>query len=229
MRIISKWKGHNDQVWVAAFDHYNHNLIYSGSDDYNCYFAKWDLRASNKSNIIDGNDEHKMGVCSIVDNPNINQSNYLLTGSYDEYLRLWDKRSMKRPIDQMRFKDGVWRVKWNQNKYLNDYILIASMRDGFHILKMTNDHKLQLLTSYHQHDVKISQKKTDIEKNNQVSSNKQIENIYKDMDILAYGCDWKPTSLQLKETCVDQLVATCSFYDKQFHVWNTNLTIPSID
>lgn len=226
---IEKWKGHNDQVWAAGFDHYNKNIIYSGSDDYQCYFGQWDLRENinKQKNILSKEltmyyqEEHTSGVCSIIDSPNKNQSNYLLTGSYDEYLRLWDKRKMNQSIDKMKFNDGVWRVKWNKNSHFNDYILIGAMRDDFHIIKLTKDKKLKQVAKYDGHTMKM--KKMETEKGEDKDKDK-------DLDILAYGCDWQIMSDSCKDNRNDKqhasttcTVGSCSFYDKQFHTWSVDL------
>ncbi len=71
-------------------------MIYSGGDD--TLFKGWDIR--NDSSIFCNKHlsskcifyiRHEAGVCSIMDHPS--QSNILATGSYDEKIRIWDKRS----------------------------------------------------------------------------------------------------------------------------------------
>ena len=191
-KILTRTKIHNDQVWTASFDKFNNSLIYSGADDN--LLSIYDYK-SNKS-IYKNDNIHKMGICSIIDS--FKNEYTLLTGSYDEYLRLFDKRKMNQTLDELKFKDGVWRIKWNQKK--NDKILIATMRDHFNIVQFDEtEQKLEKIYCYTKHEDNYKQMK-DKEKEKEKEE---------DLDILAYGCDWSP----------DNFIATCSFYDKQFHCW----------
>jgi len=80
-------------------------------------------------------------VCAI--NFNQNDLNSFLTGSYDEYVRLWDIRKIdnrSEPIDKLNLEGGVWRVKfcpWNSK-----FIAAAAMRNGFHLITLENGSKL---------------------------------------------------------------------------------------
>ncbi|KAG5234187.1 diphthamide biosynthesis protein [Salix suchowensis] len=57
--------------------------------------------------------------------------NILLTGSYDEYLRLWDVRSISKPVNETLVCSGggVWRVK--HHPYVPGMVLAACMHNGF--------------------------------------------------------------------------------------------------
>ena len=82
------------------------------------------------------------------------------------------------------------RIKWNKYDE-NNKILIATMRDHFNIIQFNqNKQKLEKLYCYTAHFDDYQQRD-------------------KDIDILAYGCDWS----------VNNFIATCSFYDKQFQCW----------
>jgi diphthamide biosynthesis protein 7 len=75
-----------------------------------------------------------MGVCCIAQNPL--EGNMLLTGSYDEYLRVWDMRSMAKPVNEksLNLGGGVWRIKYHPS--IADVILAACMHNGFAIVKV---------------------------------------------------------------------------------------------
>ena len=59
----------------------------------------------------------------------------LLTGSYDEFLRVWDMRSMMKPVNEksLNLGGGVWRLKYHPN--IPDIVLAACMHNGFAIVK----------------------------------------------------------------------------------------------
>ncbi|XWS37505.1 hypothetical protein CRYUN_Cryun19dG0048600 [Craigia yunnanensis] len=55
------------------------------------------MRYSPSEIVFQNSKGHKIGVCCIAKNPT--DPNTILTGSYDEYLRVWDLRSISRPIE----------------------------------------------------------------------------------------------------------------------------------
>jgi diphthamide biosynthesis protein 7 len=75
---------------------------------------------------------HEAGVCSIMDHPS--QSNILATGSYDEKIRIWDKRSLIKPLSSHDTGGGVWRLKWHPIDHSR--LLAACMYNGFHIFNV---------------------------------------------------------------------------------------------
>lgn len=64
----------------------------------------------------------------------------MIHSSYDDKLRIWDKRHLKTQLSELKFGGGVWRTKWHpENK---DLLLVAAMSDGFHIVhKEANNSK----------------------------------------------------------------------------------------
>ena len=57
--------------------------------------------------------------------------------SYDENLRLWDKRNWKNPTETFHAQGGIWRIKQpkTKDKY-HDLIGLACMHNGFQLLKV---------------------------------------------------------------------------------------------
>ena len=51
--------------------------------------------------------------------------------SYDENLLVWDIRNMSVPLAETGLGGGIWRIKWDPHEA--DYILTATMYNGFHI------------------------------------------------------------------------------------------------
>ncbi|KAJ6810300.1 diphthine methyltransferase [Iris pallida] len=140
------WMAHEYEVWCTVFDTYQPHLLYSGSDD--CRFSCWDLRESPSMPVFQNAKSHKMGVCCIAQNP-VN-SNILLTGSYDEFLRVWDLRSMSKPVNSysLCLGGGVWRVKYHP--YREDLVLAACMHNGFAVVRI-GEEETMVVESYEKH------------------------------------------------------------------------------
>ncbi|KAK3035346.1 hypothetical protein RJ639_034054 [Escallonia herrerae] len=82
--VIQEWKAHEFEVWATCFDIHQPELVYTGSDD--CRFCCWDLRSDPSELAFQNTKVHGMGVCCIAKSPS--DPHTLLTGSYDEHLRV---------------------------------------------------------------------------------------------------------------------------------------------
>ncbi|KAG8367632.1 hypothetical protein BUALT_Bualt16G0092400 [Buddleja alternifolia] len=146
LNILQEWKAHEYELWAASFDIQQPMLVYTGSDD--CKFCCWDLRDDPSKLVFQNTKTHKMGVCCIAKSPS--DPNTLLTGSYDESLRIWDVRSTSKPVNEVSIclGGGVWRVK--HHPFVSGLVLTACMHNGFAIVKFGGD-EAQVVETYEKH------------------------------------------------------------------------------
>lgn len=146
IEILQEWKAHDFELWTTCFDIHQPQLVYTGSDD--CKFSCWDMRDNPSGMVFQNSKVHKMGVCCIAKSPT--DQNTILTGSYDEYLRVWDLRCISRPVNETSvcLGGGVWRIK--HHPFVSGLVLAACMHNGFAIVKI-GDEKSEVAEAYSQH------------------------------------------------------------------------------
>ena len=125
--VIKNWTGHSLEAWIITCDYANHDILYSGADD--CLLKMWDLRTGVDRACITSK-RHSMGVCCIQAHPT--REHVFCSGSYDEFVYVWDNRTMKRPISEIATGGGVWRLKWHP--YGHDKLLAACMHNGYKVI-----------------------------------------------------------------------------------------------
>ncbi|XP_020573580.1 diphthine methyltransferase homolog [Phalaenopsis equestris] len=148
LQITQSWAAHEFETWAVLPDSLQPQLLYTGSDD--CSFSCWDLRQNSSSSTVFRNTKsHKMGVCCIAQCPS--DSNMLLTGSYDEFIRVWDVRCISRPFmeNSLCLGGGVWRLKYHS--LIKGLVLAACMHSGFAIVKIDGEN-INILETYTKHD-----------------------------------------------------------------------------
>lgn len=129
IELEQKWKAHNFDAWITAYDRWNTHVVYSGGDD--CLLKGWDTRSPCYKPIF-MNKNHTMGVCAIQSSSLV--ENVFASGSYDEQIHVWDSRSLKKPLTSCDVSGGIWRLKWHTTN--PDYLLAACCRSGFHVLNV---------------------------------------------------------------------------------------------
>jgi diphthamide biosynthesis protein 7 len=129
-QIINKWIGHRlsyqsidttCETWSTAFCANNSSLIFSGGDD--GQFKYWDIRQTLQTPVMI-NKSHKSGVVFI------STISPLITGSYDEYIRVWDIRRFDQPVNERQLDGGVWNVQLD-NTNDKQQLLVACMYGGW--------------------------------------------------------------------------------------------------
>ena len=216
---MRRWQAHDLETWAIHFQSRQRGegsspMIYTGADD--CCFKAWDARGDLERPVFVNRREHGAGVTCIASSPH--DSNVVVTGSYDEFLRLWDVRNTSRPVmrvlsadtDKVHCGGGVWRIKFHPvNPKL---LLVACMHDGFKIMHV--DYAADALEADGAH------------------APVRTMHHYEGHASLAYGADWVRMQgnggdgVEDKEadaSCTTAIVATCSFYDRALHVWEAQL------
>jgi len=127
-RVTESWLAHSLQftaepceVWTCAFGS-NESMVYSGADD--GLLKLWDLRVGVQKPMLT-NRSHGSGVVFVSQ-----KGDKLLSGSYDECLRMWDERSLTVPLREVSVGGGVWAVE----RCLDGRLLVAAMYGGWHVL-----------------------------------------------------------------------------------------------
>ena len=142
LRHRSRWLAHAytgsapAEIWCTVFDERDKRLVWSGADD--CKLKSWDLRTPCRSAASETPQRvHEMGVTSVrtlEQNPSI-----LVTGSYDERVRLFDVRNLRRPISTAAVDGGVWQLRTVPIPSAPKAVGIAAacMRGGVSVLDLT--------------------------------------------------------------------------------------------
>jgi len=147
-QVSDSTEAHSLETWITSYDSWHPTVLYTGADD--CHFCAWDLRQGlDNSPIFRNKKSHTMGVCSVQSNSQVEHC--LITGSYDEKLRVWDMRMSGLPVVQMEMGlgGGVWRLKWHPlDKRL---VLAACMHHGFVVVRVEGDN-MEVVEEYKGHE-----------------------------------------------------------------------------
>ncbi|KAK0506232.1 WD40-repeat-containing domain protein [Armillaria luteobubalina] len=191
LSVQSSWHAHDYEPWIAAWNYWDTNMVFSGGDD--LQMKGWDVR-EDLSKPIFVNKRFDAGITSIQSHPYI--ENLIAVGSYDNLVRLFDIRKPSIPISQIDVGGGAWRVKWHPSSTRKNDLLVACMHDGFKIVSF--DHLLS----------------DDFLRAN--AGNGKIVKRFDEHESLAYGVDWSYATSEGDQTAI----ASCSFYDHLLHTWS---------
>ena len=199
------WEAHSLEAWMATWSRApcrRGNIIFSGGDD--AIFQAWDIRETQGDTaparqFLDRK-THGAGVTCITEVLGTDGAHdtTVLTGSYDNMIRLWDWRNTSRPILQTSFDmgGGVWRIKPHPSD--PSILLAATMYDGFKIVSVDSaGGTIDSRSGWNIHsrlEFPPKHKKTD--------------------KTLAYGASW------CRDPQAIGLAATCSFYDNLLSLWS---------
>lgn len=148
LQSTTSCQAHELEVWTTSYDTHHPSVLYTGADD--CHFCSWDTRQGLDSPVFRNTRSHTMGVCSVQKHP---QSEHcLITGSYDEKLRVWDVRVPIRPVVSVAvgLGGGVWRLKWHPVEM--GLVLAACMHRGVVVVRVSGDANVEVVDVYEEHE-----------------------------------------------------------------------------
>lgn len=99
-------------------------------------FHVYDTRSSDVQRTL-VNKSHDAGVTSFLSYA----EHCLITGSYDEHLRIFDTRTLRQPITDVQLGGGIWRIK--PSKCDPNLLLCACMYKNFSLCHI-NDERNEL-------------------------------------------------------------------------------------
>lgn len=106
------------EVWCTEW-HNNGKCVISGGED--ALLKLWDVRCNCQTVMC--NSSHESGVTFVKRESDTS----FITGSYDEHIRRFDFRNIKKPICQQMLDGGIWNVEDADKSNL----LVACMYNGW--------------------------------------------------------------------------------------------------
>nr|CAD2200610.1 unnamed protein product [Meloidogyne enterolobii] len=131
----SKYGLEECEVWCCSW--INGQTFATGAED--GILKIWDLRCSFSSREQQ-KIEHSAGVTSLY---KLNDDYQIMSGSYDDNLRLFDWRNLNKPLSTLKLNGGIWEV----SPIENNYFILACMYGGASIIQKSTNSTLKLVHS----------------------------------------------------------------------------------
>uniref|UniRef100_A0A182SCQ1 methylated diphthine methylhydrolase n=1 Tax=Anopheles maculatus TaxID=74869 RepID=A0A182SCQ1_9DIPT len=128
------------------FDHLPCALYLAGGDD--SLLCMHDIRCPDEPIMKGKNKTHAAGVTCMLSFAE--RDHALLTGSYDENVRLFDERQLKASVSELPLHGGVWRLRSNPHRN-PDQILCGCMYHNFSVVQLKADDSFELIGEYGEH------------------------------------------------------------------------------
>ena len=195
--VVETFEGAHDlEMWAIAFDRTRRDVVYTGADD--CALKVWDARDATRASATNRK-THGAGVTCVVPSPH--DDHIIATGSYDDYVRLWDCRRIATPLSECNVGGGAWRARWHRSRRA---LACAAMGGGAVLLDAAND-ALTAVYTYDDHESIVYgadwvSAPNDTKNNNNSSGNEEER-----------GED--------ENNHDDDVLVTCSFYDNDVRCW----------
>jgi len=214
---------HDLEAWAVAFAHPRSSLgsnggggfIFTGADD--AAFKGWDLRAGldRSPPAFVNSRTHGAGVTCVAPSPH--DPHVVATGSYDDKVRLWDCRFIRRPTETCDGVDcggGTWRLRWHPERRA---MACAAMGGGVAIVDWSGRESRSI-------DEIDGANRAEAEAGGVESESGgvwepgslSVAFRYEGHGSIAYGADWG----WKRGGAPEDVVVSCSFYDKGLHVWS---------
>ncbi|EMD42052.1 hypothetical protein CERSUDRAFT_102435 [Gelatoporia subvermispora B] len=193
--LADTWAAHGFEPWIATWNYWDTNVVYSGGDDLT--MKGWDIR-EDFSRPIFANKRFDAGVTTIQSHPFI--EHLIAVGSYDNSVRLFDTRRPLTPLTEADVGGGAWRVKWHPSPERKRDLLVACMHDGFKIVRFgLGDADASDGTSTYRVG----------------GEHWRVVKRFDEHESLAYGVDWSFADSDPGDTPI----ASSSFYDHTLRTW----------
>jgi U3 small nucleolar RNA-associated protein 15 len=102
--ILKTWKEHKQPVWVTAWNPFELTGLMSASDDRTVRL--WDLPSDESVTTFHGHQDYVRAGAFMVGQGN----GLLVTGSYDQTVKIWDSRDAGRAVMTFKHKEAVEAV-----------------------------------------------------------------------------------------------------------------------
>jgi diphthamide biosynthesis protein 7 len=147
------------------------------------------------------------GVTAIKASPH--QPRILAVGAYDATVRIFDMRSVLRPVCEADVGGGAWRVKFHPSTAAADRtrdVLVAAMHAGCRVVRFGRG------VMGGDDDGREGGNETPSE-----TDEWRIVKTFEKHQSMAYGVDWSYQSVH--SGAGETLVGSCSFYDHNLYLW----------
>lgn len=139
--IIYQYRPHELEAWTCEFSS-DGTTLYSGGDD--SVFCAQSLGA--ETQLWRDRKTHQAGVTAILAREAVN--NTILTGSYDEWLRVFDSRTRK-VVEDVKLGGGVWRLHMRDA----DTVLASCMHAGVRVVGLPGEGRpLNVVAKFEEHE-----------------------------------------------------------------------------
>jgi hypothetical protein len=199
---ISIKKSHEYGLWSCMIKDMTGHIFFTGSED--SLFKMWDRRTDQKA--VGVNRTHNASINSIQNFLNDDNSNYIVTGSYDETLRIIDIRKFGECVYKKKLDCSIWDLNQLNFKGRGNLFLMACVYEGFNVFEFDPE---KIILENNENDSSCI-------KNIFSFALEKEESIYKSLNhkTIVYGVD--STNFQSDD---ELYVTSCSFYDNTISFW----------
>ena len=198
--VHTEWQAHGLQgfggeMWCGVWDPHSPHVLYSGADD--CLLKTWDVRDTTRAAQTK---RHMMGVTCVAPHPT--HPHLLAYGSYDEHVRLVDRRQLRSELADLHIEGGgIWRLKWHPE--VRARMCVAAMHAGAAVVECDR--------------AVVSTDDGPTPSEAEAEAPLTVCGRHVEHGSMTYGIDW------VRDPAVGgDVLGTCSFYDRTLHLWRVS-------